>query len=818
MNRYWLQAGNMENEILEVDVDDLPPGYVLIRKEDGVFAFLKMEPGDMEDDEDGDEEQHEIVEEIVQEGDADMEVTEALDEDEEYQEEIDINVIPDIIEEDLPPDLSPDSFEQTITSDQVEFVDGTVVSSSDRSNLLYSRKSKYISTPNLWRGVSIPPHLTQEEVQHFKTKHLLQRLSEIVKRNRQKVEVYEKKNLSLRDLIANQKEQMMKMGFHVKDIIRHNNIRVRKDPGPRIPSPLMPLDVMNEAERMEYEKTRLDVEYEHLRKRLKTLLSGYRRYKKLFVDNHEKLKKGPRKRENVTVYQKREAARLQQTQDSDSDSELAKGIYKCYHCRYGAKTKAELRSHIEGHLSQKQYECCVCPYFTSRITPFLEHMKSHPGAKAFRCKHCAFRTAYPSAMRNHEATHLEVKPYKCPVCGFRTIRSDHLRNHMRKHKSDRAFKCELCPFTSKYSSGLSKHKKTLHAPGYVSKRKPFHMRNKPTKEDSECEGGGETTEIEIDETGKMLVVRHSVNSSSQQNTDERGVRRRSTRANVKKVMPDYVEGDEFDEGDEIVVEEETEQRITNIKIEEIVEDDEEGEIVYEESEPNDSAHAVEESSENESEDGVKAEMVNEEDDSGEEDLVQQPHKGRDLLSSYVIYQCVFCEFSCEMKHSLLTHLRSHMDYWTFTCRACNFVASNPTDLKSHTEDHKNEGECHCPYCDRLTSSRIQLKRHIERRHPAGKPLACIYCDYISSSRSSMKTHMQGHKTKKVWQCLICDYKADFRSGLKRHLRKHTGERPYNCPHCEFNAAQYSHLTRHLRKNHPHEPHLDVRPASPFVIL
>uniref|UniRef100_A0A0A9Z6W6 Uncharacterized protein n=1 Tax=Lygus hesperus TaxID=30085 RepID=A0A0A9Z6W6_LYGHE len=142
-----------------------------------------------------------------------MEVTEALVGDEDVQEEIDIDVIPDIIEEDLPPDLSPDSVEQTITNDEVEFIDGTVFSSSNGSKPFSVRKPKYMNTPNLWRGVTIPPHLTREEVERFKSRHLLQRLSEIVKRNRQKVDVYEKKNLSLRNLIANQKERMTKNGL-----------------------------------------------------------------------------------------------------------------------------------------------------------------------------------------------------------------------------------------------------------------------------------------------------------------------------------------------------------------------------------------------------------------------------------------------------------------------------------------------------------------------------------------------------------------------------------------------------------------------------
>lgn len=122
---------------------------------------------------------------------------------------------------------------------------------------------------------------------------------------------------------------------------------------------------------------------------------------------------------------------------------------------------------------------------------------------------------------------------------------------------------------------------------------------------------------------------------------------------------------------------------------------------------------------------------------------------KDLLSSYVIYQCVWCDFNCEMRSGLLDHSRTHMLSWTFTCKACGFEAKNPSDLQVHTEDHKNAGEFDCCYCDYVTANKLKLKKHVENRHPTGKPMSCMHCDFMSSSRMTMKNHMTAHKTKKV---------------------------------------------------------------------
>lgn len=108
------------DDVTEFDVDDMPPGYILVRQEDGIYSFVKLEP----------QEQEEIIEEVeemeldgIAEADQEEELIDDSDQktgylefpEEQTLDELEIDDIPDIIEE----ELSPGSFDQTTTDAQV---------------------------------------------------------------------------------------------------------------------------------------------------------------------------------------------------------------------------------------------------------------------------------------------------------------------------------------------------------------------------------------------------------------------------------------------------------------------------------------------------------------------------------------------------------------------------------------------------------------------------------------------------------------------------------------------------------------------------
>ncbi|BET02538.1 Hypothetical protein NTJ_15356 [Nesidiocoris tenuis] len=834
----------------DLNIEDLPSGYILIRKEDGMFAYLKMEPedagevieeGQIDDEHDGinvsmnsrttklrivngaveNLDSEPICEqEVIEDGEVVGDTHNLVSQNEEIFEG-------EIVEGEMEfSDILEDGVvdERTVTNDEVEFVDAQSIAARNPANRS-KRKVRDDGTcpPQLWRGVAIPAGLTPDRIKLFKAGHLLQQLSDRVKLNRQKVEIYTRKNENLRKLITKQRQQMHSLGFHIRDITRSKPQRAEPL---RSVSPEIDRSQMSEMEQIEYERKKLESHYNELRRQLKSLLSTYRISKKRFVRNHEKIQKGPTKRGLPSELVKKSEAQLETLVESDTDGESGNGDanlqrfsdcplpesidpqpFKCYHCSFQSDNKEDLEVHIGKHMQEMRYRCPDCNYFTSHITQFTKHTKLHPGLKAFNCRFCNFRSAHPAAMRNHELTHSLLKPYRCNVCDFRTTRSDHLQNHMRRHSDVKGFSCNMCDFKCKFPSGMTKHKKSFHS-GEKPEERRADVAIKSEKESEDDEE--ETTEVEFNEDGTFVRI---TTLSREDRTKENSGKRKSDE-NIEdsdREMDDVVRK----KSKVVEIEEEEEEEVEVEDGERSKDEDErskgEGDEEIRKDENATSKGEVEED----------VTSVGELDAGYFQSLRQLcAAPARDLLNSYVIYQCVFCHYSCEMKANLTGHMRSHMEKWSFLCKQCGYSATSPDDLRDHTDDHRNEGENSCPYCDHVAGDRQRLQRHVSKRHPPGVPMACVFCDYMCSNRPAMKKHIsQYHRDKKQWQCVVCDFKAPFKSTLRRHLRKHTGERPYHCPLCEFNSAQYSHLTRHLRRFHPDEPeYLAERPCSPDNVL
>ncbi|KAF6019973.1 hypothetical protein EB796_021715 [Bugula neritina] len=82
--------------------------------------------------------------------------------------------------------------------------------------------------------------------------------------------------------------------------------------------------------------------------------------------------------------------------------------------------------------------------------------------------------------------------------------------------------------------------------------------------------------------------------------------------------------------------------------------------------------------------------------------------------------------------------------------------------------NKDEKPFQCSRCDYKCNQRSRLATHI-LTHTGEKPFQCSRCDYRCALKSNLAKHMLTHTGEKPFQCSRCDYKCNQQSSLARHI-------------------------------------------------
>ncbi|XP_041470919.1 histone H4 transcription factor-like [Lytechinus variegatus] len=115
--------------------------------------------------------------------------------------------------------------------------------------------------------------------------------------------------------------------------------------------------------------------------------------------------------------------------------------YKCPFCDMTCPAPSVLKKHIQWrHSSDRPFSCELCDHAAKTRTDMRRHMESHNAGDAYSCdiESCAFTAKTLSALRTHFRkchSDLEEKRYLCHVCQSKFARGHALTNHLKeKHR------------------------------------------------------------------------------------------------------------------------------------------------------------------------------------------------------------------------------------------------------------------------------------------------------------------------------------------------------------------------------------------------
>lgn len=119
--------------------------------------------------------------------------------------------------------------------------------------------------------------------------------------------------------------------------------------------------------------------------------------------------------------------------------------FKCPHCDYNTRNKANLVRHVEGHSNIKRYVCETCGASFRALATLTEHQTFvHSDSRDFVCDTCGKAFKNKSTLQRHLRTHKDDRPYKCH-CDQSYKRLSHLKRHMATvHKETSAKKQDMC--------------------------------------------------------------------------------------------------------------------------------------------------------------------------------------------------------------------------------------------------------------------------------------------------------------------------------------------------------------------------------------
>ncbi|XP_035828099.1 uncharacterized protein LOC101848996 [Aplysia californica] len=247
------------------------------------------------------------------------------------------------------------------------------------------------------------------------------------------------------------------------------------------------------------------------------------------------------------------------------------------------------------------------------------------------------------------------------------------------------------------------------------------------------------------------------------------------------------------------------------------------------------------------------------------------------------YRCTECNYTGKRLRYLQKHMKIHQEgnvdgeeekkeeEFPFSCHICEFRCNSKSELDSHLPSHSKQFRKYvCAYCGLPFRHKAPYTRHLAV-HPEACPYICTLCGSAFKKKSLLLKHEQSHKSEdqmengesnivnkdntdlgdatltpkaeledkrvdkksisdmpvkrkkvkvkkkkknvtdaqeensEILYCELCSYSTTQKSLLRSHKRKHSDAKPHKCHQCGASFKRRYHLTRHRLSHNADAP-------------
>ncbi|XP_072182270.1 uncharacterized protein [Diadema setosum] len=201
--------------------------------------------------------------------------------------------------------------------------------------------------------------------------------------------------------------------------------------------------------------------------------------------------------------------------------------------------------------------------------------------------------------------------------------------------------------------------------------------------------------------------------------------------------------------------------------------------------------------------------------------LQRP-KAPTVADSSRVYRCNLCDFSCHASHLLNSHMKSQHNFekmsGEFKCDVCGkVVVGRYSHFRRHLRTHTDERPYKCDECPLAFRDINSLNCH-KPIHKEERDYLCEECGMAFKRPINLRMHRKVH-TDKSFSCDECDYKCRRRNTLINHKkRKHLKQKTVLCQHCGHRFFSKTECKNHVLKKHTVRPTPFACPVCPQVFM
>ncbi|XP_043273987.1 zinc finger protein 135-like isoform X3 [Venturia canescens] len=188
-------------------------------------------------------------------------------------------------------------------------------------------------------------------------------------------------------------------------------------------------------------------------------------------------------------------------------------------------------------------------------------------------------------------------------------------------------------------------------------------------------------------------------------------------------------------------------------------------------------------------------------------------EARDTTREHI---CNFCDFNCDNRSALTTHLASDHDIVIvpempeIKQEPCNAETQGSVESRESVEN--KEETLHCDTCNFTCTKSSTLRSHVKRKHaPRAVKPAIGYikleqdCEEQDSTSGQVDKRKKQSHTYTVYSCDSCSFESTNKRKMSSHRRREhptiSQDKVYFCNDCNFNTRKKTTLYSHVKRKH-----------------